>query len=241
MNPIIILLIVIILLVLFYVIYKAIYPNTTSLNTVTNLGTGSTSIQITDGQPKAVNVSYALWIYVNSWNNTQKVIFSRNGDIGLYLDANSPTLYCDIAINHGNASGDITYNSPNNVIGASSTSSFASKTIMITNNFPIQKWVFIIISMDGTGFSDAYLDGKLVKSVKMELRPDLPKEETAIVLGQGHPFDAYLSRFYRYLYTMDPQTAWNLYLYGNGTGMSQYNVDIAITKNGVVQNDLKIF
>ena len=91
------------------------------------------------------------------------------------------------------------------------------------------------------GFTDVYLDGKLVKSIKMDIRPNLPDEKTAITLGGGQPFDAYLSKFVRYLYTMDPQTAWNLYLYGNGTGLSQYNVDIAVTKNGVVQSDMKIF
>lgn len=242
MNPIIILLIIIILLVLFYFIYKIIYPNTTSLNSVVNLGSGSTNIQITDGQPKALNVSYAAWVYVNSWNNTQKIIFSRKGDIGLYLDASTPTLYCDIAIAPiASTSGDLTYNSTNNVIEANSHSAYASRTITVTNNFPIQKWVYVIISMDGTGFTDVYLDGKLVKSIKMDLRPNLPDQNTAITLGGGKPFDAYLSKFVRYLYTMDPQTAWNLYLYGNGTGLSQYNVDIAITKNGIVQSDLKVF
>jgi hypothetical protein len=85
------------------------------------------------------------------------------------------------------------------------------------------------------------MDGKLVKSIKMDLRPSLPDQNTSIVLGGGTSFDAYLSKFIRYLYTMDPQTAWNLYLYGNGTGLSQYNVDIAVTKNGIVQSDLKIF
>ena len=242
MNPIIILLIIIILLVLFYLVYKAIFPTTTGLNAVANLGSGSTTIQITDGQPKAVNVSYAVWVYVNSWNNTQKIIFSRNGDVGLYLDNNTPTLYCDVAVApSANVTGDNTINMKDNVIGAKTGGTFASRTITVSNNFPIQKWVYVIISMDGTGFTDVYLDGKLVKSIKMDIRPNLPDEKTAITLGGGQPFDAYLSKFVRYLYTMDPQTAWNLYLYGNGTGLSQYNVDIAVTKNGVVQSDMKIF
>jgi hypothetical protein len=39
--------------------------------------------------------------------------------------------------------------------------------IVVTNNFPIQKWVHIGIVIDNK-IMDVYLDGKMVKSVKLQ-------------------------------------------------------------------------
>lgn len=246
MNPIVVVLLLIILLVICYIIYKALFPNVTSLKTVTDLSKGSTTIQITDGQATNYNVSYATWVYVNVWDSVPKTIFSRNADVGLRLDSTSPTLYCDVAINKlaTAPSNDPSYNAGKNAVGANATAAYASQTITVTENFPMQKWVFIIVSMDGAGFTDVYLDGKLVKSVKLlNTRPSLPKaEDSPIILSDNtNKWNAFISQFYRYLYTMDPQTAWNLYLYGNGIGLSQYNVDVTLSKNGIIQNDIQVF
>lgn len=241
MNPLIVFLLIIIILVVFVLIYKTIFPPNTALNKVTNLANSPTTVLITDGKSTYGNVSYAVWVYVNSWNSSKKVIFSRSGDLALYLDETSPSLFCDISITplatdpkDGSYNASKLLNCP------------ASQTITITKNFPIQKWVYVIISMDSTGFSDIYLDGKLVKSVKlMNFRPTLPGPpgtDQPIVIGSAAPFDAYVSQFIRYVYTMDPQTAWNLYLYGNNSNslFSQYHVDISLSKNGIVQKDIAL-
>ena len=241
MNPIIVFLIVILLLVVFFLIYRAIFPPTTTLKTLTNLNDPPVNVEITDGQATSGNVSYAIWLYVNTWkNNTQKIIFSRKGDLALYLDANTPTLLCDVTINPTQkVPSDNTYNV--STIATSGASNSNSQTITVTNNLPLQKWVYIIVSMDTAGFTDIYLDGKLVKSVKLyNIRPSIPDNSTKIAIGDK-PYDAYISQFIRYTYTMDPQTAWNLYLYGNSSFFGQYNVDVVLLKNGVVQKDLKLF
>lgn len=241
MNPIIVFLIVILLLVVFFLIYRAIFPPTTSLSTLTNLNNGSITVQITDGQATSGNVSYAIWLYVNTWtNNMQKIVFSRMGDLALYLDANTPTLYCDVTINPPQKPPtDNTYNVSN--IATNGSSNANSQTITVTQNLPLQKWVYVIVSMDTAGFTDFYLDGKLVKSVKLyNIRPSIPDQSKAVTIG-GKPYDAYISQFIRYTYTMDPQTAWNLYLYGNSSFFGQYSVDIALLKNGVVQKDIRLF
>lgn len=242
MNPIIVFLSVILLLVIFFLIYRAIFPPTTSLSTLTNLNDGQVKVQITDGKASSGNVSYAAWLYVNTWqNNMTKKIFSRLGDLALYMDSNTPTLYCDITISPvQNVPTDGTYN-VSNLITKDSTNNTA-QTVTITNNYPLQKWVYIIVSLDTAGFVDFYLDGKLVKSVKLyNFRPSLPDQGTYILLGNSPGYDAYISQFIRYTYTMDPQTAWNLYLYGNNNFFGEYNVDIALLKNGVVQKEVQLF
>ena len=247
MNPIIVFLMVILLLVIFFLIYRAIFPPTTTLSTQQNLINGNVKLEITDGKASSGNVSYAVWVYVNTWQNSgKKIIFSRIGDLALYLDANTPTLYCDITIVPvtGSTPKDNSYNTSNLITNGSANNT--CQTVMITSNYPIQKWVYIIVSFDTAGFADFYLDGKLVKSVQLyNFRPSLPDQSTSIIIGgtqnYQNPYDAYVNQFVRYTYTMDPQTAWNLYLYGNGSFFGQYNVDVALLKNGVVQSDYKLF
>ena len=78
-------------------------------------------------KPANLNYSYGVWVYVNSWNNSStKTIFGRTNNIRLYLEKNTPTLKCDIT-----------------------TTSNQNETIIITDNYPLQKWVYIIVSVDG--------------------------------------------------------------------------------------------
>ena len=49
-----------------------------------------------------------------------------------------------------------------------STGDTYSNTIEVVNNFPLQKWVYILISYDNN-ICDIYLDGKMVKSVQLSI------------------------------------------------------------------------
>jgi hypothetical protein len=237
MNPVITFLLVILLFVIGYLIYSYIYPTSTQLKSLTNLNFAVPSLQITDGQPQSANVSYGIWVYVNSWSNkSQKSLFSRSGDLEVYLDQDTPTLYVDLfVIPNGTGNGN-------------------KQTITVTNNFPVQKWVYIIVSTDSRGFADVYMDGKLVKSVKLtgvrgtSDTQGLPDATSYINIGNNNgtgfvPLDAYISKFVRYTYTMDPQTAWNLYLSGNGSTstFSHYGLQVALTKDGILQKEATLF
>ena len=134
-------------------------------------------------------------------------------------------------------------------------------TMNITNNFPLQKWVCVGVSVDNQ-FVDAYLDGKLVKSqrfytsttstttppVTIASMPLSPPDATSspVYLGNSEtgqtfaPFDAFIAEFKRWSAPIDPQSAWDTYLEGNGTNgisraFSSYGIDVSVLKNNVEQ------
>jgi hypothetical protein len=204
----IILLIIILVLVLYLLFYvQGGKSSLTNMNKDTMVITNKDIVN-----PMSVRSSYSMWLYVNSWSSVKKIICSA-GVTGsanvfeLYLDANTPTLKCDIR-----------------------TASGAIESVSVTNNFPVQRWVYIVISIDGK-IVDCYLDGKLIKSQQLQNLSDMPKDYN-ITSGA---FDAYLTTFYRKPAASDPQTVWSNYMSGNGYTsnnlMSDYGFSFSVTKD----------
>ena len=243
MTPTTIILSVVILL-LVYVLYAYLTGTVTKISENANLNAAIPPINKIDG---ATNTRYghSIWVYVNTWNNnSNKTIFSRKNNIRLYLDNTSPTLKLDLTMN-----GALVNNLP------------PKMTMNITNNFPLQKWVCVCVSVDNQ-FVDAYLDGKLVKSQRFYTSttstttppvttvtiPQTPPDATAspIYLGNSEagqtfaPFDAFIAEFKRWSAPIDPQSALDTYLAGNGTNgvsraFSSYGIDVSVLKNKVEQ------
>lgn len=200
MNKIAIILIIVVIL-LFYVLYNYFSVRKTNLTSSTDLKT-ETSVDIIDN-PGSSHYAYGIWIYVNNWTSGTKVIYNRADNIKLYLDGGSPILKCDITLNDNDKT---------------------TKTLEITDNFPLQKWTHITVSVDGQ-YVDGYLDGKLLKSGRMSLTvgatkygPNIPSNtDIAMKLG-GAGFDALAATFQHWSEPINPQTVWNEYLDGNGQG-----------------------
>jgi hypothetical protein len=133
--------ILILIVVLIFILYRY-YSNTAStLQTTASLNGGALpAIPISD-TPTSARYAYSIWVYVNTWDNQcDKVLFSRNGNLLLSLDTAQPTLRCNVVMQDA-----------------------TTQSVKLTDNFPIQKWVNIIVSFDGQ-FFDGYLNGKLVTS-----------------------------------------------------------------------------
>jgi len=219
MNFIAIILGVIVILFI-YVLYNN-YIRTNNLIGTTNLLTSSPIIQYIDLQSKdSTRYAFGIWVYVNSWNNTnQKNILSRGGDFDLFLDTISPKLYLRLNLQD------------------------TTSPILLTNNFPIQKWTYVILSVDNQ-IVDFYMDGKLVLSKQL---PSMPLDnKNNITLGKpdgsSNP-DITVTALNRYTEPMDPATAWAKYLRGNGisnTG-SAYNVNVSVLKDSVVQSTYSLY
>jgi len=175
-------------------------------------------------KPSNLNYSYGVWLYVNSWNNSStKTIFGRTNNIRLYLEQNTPTLKCDIT-----------------------TTSNQNETIIITDNYPLQKWVYIIVSVDGR-IVDCYINGKLVKSQKLSNDTTQPGDAVASPIVMGN-FDATLANLTRTITPMDPQTAWNNYNKGNGMSgsgglfsMGSYGANLSLIKDSIQFSNIKLF
>jgi hypothetical protein len=219
----------IVITILIYVLYKffrndtgAILTKTSNLNTTNDETVAITSGSISSGESHIY--SYGLWLYVNTWSTNAKTIFRRQykdssyDDIKLYLDTTTPTLKCDFYTDN--------------------TSS--PETVNITTNFPIQKWVHIIVSVDNK-IVDTYLDGKLITSQQLNGIPTV--SEGDIYLGK---FDAYMANFQNWNSAMDPQTAWKTYMSGNGGNaiskmFKSYGLDFSLKKDNVEQYKLNVF
>lgn len=233
MNILILILAVVIILVLAWYIYNRYFSGVNTLTTgqvSLNTGTQITPIQPAQlSYPNSTRYAYGVWIYVNSWNtNATKVIFSRNSDMIVYLDKVTGTLNCIVSPT-GNNPDAITNNGTKQ-----------NAVINITNNFPLQKWVFIVVNIDNT-IVDVYLDGKMVKSLQIpQVTPD-----TTSPLNIGNGYDAVITYLQRWSYPLDPQSVWNSYMNGNGSSLlssiNNYHGNLQLMQNNQVQGNYWVF
>jgi hypothetical protein len=218
----------VVIIILVYILYKYFTTSVSTLSTSASLKVSNPKItKLTN--PTATRYAYGIWVFVNTWDTSNtKTIFSRDKNIKVYLDTNTPTLYCDMTLADG-----------------------SSQKIVITTNFPIQKWTYITINVDGQ-FVDCYLDGKLVVSTKLNgvaMTPgDSGETGAPVVLGNtGGGFDAFVAGFQNWANPVGPQEVWNAYMAGSQSGASlskifgSYNVDISLLKNNVQQTKFSIF
>ena len=193
-------------------------------------------------KPNASNFSYGVWIYVQQWiapgtteSNTR--IFTRQDELGLYLD-NNATLKVRLA--------DVGKNVKTGI------KEVDFSEIILTNNFPIQKWVHVGLVVDGNKF-DGYIDGKMVKSVGLKstgITPSAPDGTAVnpIEFGKSNKMAATLmiAEHKRRTYPMDPKGMWDLYMKGNGAnGLTQaasnMNVNLSILKDGVESSKVSLW
>ena len=118
-----------------------------------------------------------------------------------------------------------------------------TQTIMITDNFAIQKWVYIAISSDNM-IVDCYLDGKLVNSNKLANSPATPgtAANDPVMLGSG--WDCYISGFKNTTGPVGPQQVWDNYMSGTGNAVSNffssYSLNFSVDKNNVQQSSYSV-
>jgi hypothetical protein len=211
----------IIVILLIYVLYTFFIQSSSVISQSASLNQNNDPIvNINSGQ--STRYTYGIWVYVNTWDATrEKTIFSRKNNIRLYLAENEPSLYCSITC----LSKD----------GASLT----EQNILITDNFAIQKWVYIVISSDNT-IVDAYIDGKLVSSTKLVTSPNQPGTPAESPLTYGQGWDCYVAGVQNWNQPIGPQEVWDNYMSGNSNAFSRffgsYSFTFAVNKDNVQQS-----
>lgn len=222
----------IIIVVLIYVLYKYFTTSTATLGSLVDLSKTSSTASFTKAadlkDPSTTRYSYGLWLYIDTWNSSsEKTIFYRKStdntkyDIKLYLETTSPTLRCSFY--------------------TTTTDTSKTETITITTNFPIQKWVYITVSVDNN-IIDCYIDGKLVTS--QQLKGNLQSQNASADIYVGN-FNAHLAKFQRTNAPTDPQTVWSNYSAGNGGNslkkmFSSYGIDVSFKKDDIEQQKFSI-
>lgn len=232
MNPLVIVLGVMLVVIILMGIFSRFFSGESALTSKANLSNGIPDIAVASitGADKSTR-TYSIWVYMNTWTPTvNKMIIGRIGDILLYLDANSAILKCKILP------------TATDVTNASVTAAITG-VVDITNNFPIQKWVFITVAVDSNGVCDYYLDGKLVKSVKAASTTVTGGETQPIKFGTSH--DTYIADLKRVPKVKGPQEVWNDYASGNSgsnlqSALGNYNVNLSILKDNVATSSYSL-
>ena len=243
----------VVIVVVIYIIYLYVKNSTLVIHKI-DLNKQNASISSTTvAGPTNMSYTYSAWVWVNSWNtttphcivyapqaDTQTAPFLTNGkdsgsimsttsyDFALYLDTNSPTLYCTLG------------SRPND----------QSNTIVITNNFPLQSWVYVVVCAQNN-LVDCYLNGKLITSqlTNQNNSPPVTPSFKNIYLGNGSnagsTWDCQLINFQRSPSVVNPQQVWTSYLAGNGqslfSSLSSYGVQLDLTQNNTITNSYTLF
>ena len=242
MNTAVIILGVLLIVVTYLVFF--VFTGSQSLTAKVDLGSPQTAIPSGDiSDPGSVRYSFETWVYVYQFDGTGgKHLFSRGStnksaittahskNIGLKFADTSPILNLEYTVfgTEGTGAGQI-------------SAAEKYKTLAISNNFPIQTWTHVIVSVDNN-YIDVYMNGKLVKSINVTL--EAPSTSTSIEYGTPK---AYLAKFVRNTYPIDPQTAWDHYSSGNGMSssvssmMGNYGATIVFNKDAAEYSKLQLF
>jgi hypothetical protein len=223
----------VIIIILLMIVYNYI---SSDVSTLTGLISAKTMQQITATsltQTNAVNFTYSIWFYIDDWNTnygTSKIIFGRMND----------------AATKANPCPLVTLNGTQNNIDIALTTAPAAASPPFTcsvANIPIQKWVHLLISVNGRTL-DTYIDGKLVRTCVMPgaaiVNPLAP-----VFVTPGGGFSGWTSQFKYWGDSTDPQTVWNIYKKGYGGSVlgglfGTYAVKLSLLNNNVESSSYTI-
>ena len=215
----------IVVAILIYVLYLYFSDDSQEVTDYHDLSESAMIIQQNDlKNQNSARYAYGIWVYVNSWNSTgEKVIFTRG--------SNAPANSLKVSLNEQTPTLKVTLYDT----GAE------PHEVFVTNNFPIQKWVYLVVSVDGT-LVDTYLDGKLVKSHQVTPNTGSTLAVPGGILTSDSQFNAYAARFKRWTHPINPQTVYDEYMKGNGQGsmIGAYGVDVSILKDNIEERKFSL-
>jgi hypothetical protein len=215
----------IVLLLVIYILYKVLDEKSRRVASKMDLKVSNQSVAVENtGKADSARYYISTWIYVNNLPDS---------DTTIYKLENSSTKYLELLLT---SSAVLKYKIMD--------TQPREQTYTIMSNFPLQKWVNIIISVDNDTV-DLYIDGKLIRSHKVEKGiQQIEKTGTNIIFGS--PVDAYLAKMERQPNAMDPTNAWNKYMEGNGGNyfskmFANYGGNFTLTKDDLDVQEFQLF
>lgn len=170
--------------------------------------------------PGARTYHYEGWVYVKSLPTSESAFFSR-GQFALTLNSARQLRVCV---------GDTINVNTNGV-----THVDGNEKMTIINEFPLQKWVYIVVNVVNNKIIEAYLNGKLVQTKQMLDGKDVSiiNARDPIRIGGTASVDGYLTKFKRDPNALNPDEAWKNYLAGNGLNtftnwLAGYNASFSV-------------
>jgi hypothetical protein len=195
---------VIVILLLLYVIFKALTTTYTTLGTMQKWSNKTTLQGSNLPSTFKANSAISIWFYIKKWVNGTDVVRFHNTASGL-TDAN--TIFRVLFKNSTNTI---------QIFPRSATSD--SQYDCEISDFPLQKWVNLIISFNGSAM-DVYVDGKLMKSCVVNTGSRI-QETQSIVLGATPVISTddvgFITNIKLKAAPIAPQEAWDIYSQGFG-------------------------
>lgn len=221
----------VILLIVIYILYKVISEKGKVVSKKVDLSVSNGSIGYsTLTNPKSSRYYFSLWVYVENLKtsaDTQIVKVVKGTDPYFELLVSNQT-----ALKYKLATGT---DMPGTTV-----------TNEIMPNFPLQKWVCIMFSVDNK-IIDLYIDGKLIRSQTLDTAPVPTSGDFDVQYGScGDQCKVYIAKFERVPQPMDPSTAWNKYMEGNGGNyfsklLSSYGATFTLTKDDLDLRQFTLF
>jgi hypothetical protein len=210
--------------------------------------------------PKSIRYFYDGWFRINSSDDFGKtyVLFNRGSDFIVTLTGHKLSVMYSYDPSGTDRSVAVTAGQgvdPSTGILHPASGGKKHTTIMdIATHFPFQKWVYLCINVDENTM-DAYLNGKLVKSVSNVVDPndsnkkirfsDAPKTKPITIGNIG--VKGKIARFRRESGLLDPQSVWNIYIQGPGVtdeddnGTGDYHAKLLITRDNRTRRKFNIY
>ena len=180
--------------------------------------------------PSAITYSYQCWLYLSSPTTANTPIFSRGSGVTGQNDFEVDISGQQILLRGG------TGGSVNNHL-----------IMTVTTMFPIQKWTYLVINVSSLRTYEAYINGKLVKTVNVSSPADFTpsSKQGGLVVGNTG-LNGYVTQFTRTTTIMDAKTVWTTYLNGNGlsnffTNLLPYGLTMSVSNGEDVQRMFKLF
>jgi|TARA_B110000967_G_scaffold178295_1_gene192995 hypothetical protein len=193
-------------------------------------------------QSNASNYAYSSWFYVDDWSyryGEPKIILGRlDKDLlpspSIILGAIENNLKIETTVYPSSTTHD------SSTEPDSSTITDSSIHTCNVDNIPIQKWVNVIVSLNGRTL-DVYIDGKLVRTCVLPGVAKIANDAPVYVTPLGG-FSGYTSNVHYYANSLNPQEAYNIYRagYGGSSMDFPYQVKIEYLKDGQEQGSLTL-
>lgn len=225
MNYLAIGLIIIIITILYYIYYY--FTNNTLTSGLQPLKDQLTVTYEKLKDPNSYTYSYQVWVYMSEPTKASTQIFCRKSAAGseFEVDLNGQ----ELSLKAGKGTTEPT------------------QIMVITTDFPIQKWTYLVINVYNLKTFEAYINGKLAKTVNVPNdKSPVPSSKTNSLYIGNSSLNGYLTKFTRLNKTLDAQTIWQNYLSGNGlssflSSLIPYGLNMSITKGEDIQRVVNIF
>ena len=239
MGLILTILVVLVILVILWIVIGWFFKSSTNLTSMSDATKGQ-KIDASElpSNDNTSNYTYSTWFYVNDWNykfGTPKVLLSRLDQDG----HPSPSIVLGAIEN--NITVSVACYPQSQSTGTTSNTSIVHKCEV--QNFPLQKWVNLIISLYGRTL-DIYIDGKLFRTCVL---PGVAKvaTDTAIHVTPSGGFDGFTSNFQYWADSTNPQEAYNIYKSGYGGSVlgnlfNKYRIRIEFLEDNQVEGSFEI-